>query len=59
MSMQLYKNIIIRAGHFEKLLVLQSDLILGIQIISQKGLNIVFIGIIIHFLIFACRTVQQ
>lgn len=34
MSMHLYKNIIIHAGHFEKPLILQNDLILGIQIIS-------------------------
>lgn len=49
MSMHLYKNIIIHAGHLEKPLILQNDLALGIQIISKKRLNIVFIGIIIHF----------
>lgn len=47
--MDLYKNIIIHAGHLEKPLILQNYLILDIQIISKTGLNIVFIGIIIYF----------
>lgn len=50
--MHLYKNIITHTGHFEKPLNLQNYLILGIQIISKRGLIIVFIGIIIHFFLY-------
>lgn len=46
--MHLYKNIIVHAGHFVKPLNLQNYLILGIHIISKKGITIVFIGILIH-----------
>lgn len=62
MCMHLYKNIIIHAGHFEKPLNLQNYLILGIQIISKRGLIIVFIGIIMHFFytcLWNCTTIVQ
>lgn len=46
MCMHLYKNIIIHAGHFEKPFNLQNYLILGIQIISKRGL--IIIGVYWH-----------